>query len=127
MAVAGKSPAQTFALVFGMVYVIVAILGFAVTGFTEFASRTGDELVIFELNPLHNLAHLAIAAALLWSSKSLGSARTASMAVGAALLVLAILGFAGILVDDLLSLNASDNVLHLGTAAFALYFGSAGA
>lgn len=38
-----RSPAQTFALVFGAVYLLIGIAGFAVTGFDDFAAKEFDE------------------------------------------------------------------------------------
>ena len=54
-AVAKRSPAQLFALVFGAVYILVGALGFLVTGFDDFANRTGEAFILFGVNPLHNI------------------------------------------------------------------------
>lgn len=51
-----RTPAQTFALVFGAVYALVGLAGFLVTGFDNFAGETfDDKLIIFSVNPLHNI------------------------------------------------------------------------
>lgn len=113
-----------FALVFGVIYVVVGILGFFVAA-TPFVGETGKNLIVFELNGLHNLAHILVGALLLAGSRTAASARSVNILVGAVYLLLAILGFAGVLVQDLLSVNAADNVLHLVTAVLALYFGLA--
>ena len=124
-----KTPAQTFALVFGVVYLLIGIVGFAVTGFDDFASDTfGEKLLIFPLNPLHNLVHIAIGALWIGASRAHDSAKSTNTLVGAVYLLTAILGFAGIL--DFLAIedaSSADNFLHLGSAILSLYFGTAGA
>ncbi|KEP72842.1 hypothetical protein HR12_39760, partial [Microbacterium sp. SUBG005] len=61
-----SSPNRIVATVFGAVYLLVGLLGFAVTGGVGFISSEGGLLLgIFEVNPLHNIAHLLIGAALL--------------------------------------------------------------
>src|SRR3712207_6856702 len=42
-----RTPAQTFALVFGAVYLLIGLVGFAVTGFDQFATWNDDQLIIF--------------------------------------------------------------------------------
>src|SRR3712207_2957062 len=59
-ATGNRTPAQMFALVFGVVYLLVGLVGFAATGFDNFATFSEDSLLIFNVNPLHNLVHLAI-------------------------------------------------------------------
>lgn len=124
-----RTPAQTFALVIGVVYLLIGVLGFFVTGFDDFAGRTySDELVLFPVNPLHNLVHLALGGAWLWGSRSPQLARTANLGIGAVLGLVTVLGALGALrflaIEDL---GSPDNFLHLITAALALYFATAGA
>ncbi len=71
-----NSPNRLVATIFGAVYLLVGALGFAYTGGVDFiATRGGLLLGIFEVNPLHNVAHLLIGAALLIAG--LASARAA--------------------------------------------------
>ena len=117
-----------FALAFGVVYLVVGLVGFAVTGFDNFASEVpGDKLIVFAINPLHNIAHIGVGALLLVGSSRHETAKSVNLMVGVVYLLLAILGFAGVLVEDLLNVNQADNFLHIGTAALAIYFGTAGA
>ena len=117
-----------FALVFGVVYLVVGLVGFAVTGFDNFASEVpGEKLLVFAVNPLHNIAHLGVGALLLVGSSRHETAKSVNLMVGVVYLLLAILGFAGILIMDLLNINQADNFLHIATAALAIYFGTAGA
>ena len=61
-----NSPNRIVATVFGAVYVLVGLLGFAVTGGVGFIATEGGLLLgVFQVNPLHNIAHLLIGAALL--------------------------------------------------------------
>lgn len=129
MATSARTPAQTFALVFGVVYLLVGLVGFAVTGFDEFAGKTFDEkLIVFALNPLHNIVHIAIGALWIWSASSHSSAKSVSTLVGAVYGLVGLLGLLGALeflaIEDA---GSADNYLHLGTAVLALYFGTAGA
>jgi hypothetical protein len=57
---ATRHPSQLLALAIGAVYTLIGILGFLVTGFENFAAETDKTLLGFEINPLHNLVHLAI-------------------------------------------------------------------
>lgn len=124
-----RTPAQLFALVFGIVYLAVGLVGFAVTGFDNFAGKTFDEeLIIFAINPLHNIVHIGLGAVLIGAAAKHATAKYANMLSGVGLLLLVILGMAGVL--QFLAIKdagAADNYLHLATAALALYFGSVGA
>ena len=61
---------------------LVGLLGFVVTGFSNFAASSGDKLILFGVNPLHNLVHLAVGAVWLVSSRSESSARSVSALLG---------------------------------------------
>ena len=119
------SPNRLVAAVFGGVYLLVGLLGFAVTGFSSFAgTNTGDNLIVFEVNPLHNIVHLAIGALLLVSSKTVATAKGANTAVGAVYLLVGILGLFLIGTSaNILSLNGADNVLHFASAIVLLGVG----
>ena len=124
-----RTPAQTFALVFGVVYLLVGIVGFFVTGFDGFASKSYDEkLILFPLNPLHNIVHIAIGALWIGSAAKHATAKSTNMLIGVMYAAVAVLGLVGVL--DFLEIKdagSADNYLHLATAALAIYFGSAGA
>ena len=123
-----RTPAQLFSLTFGAVYVVVGLAGFAVTGFDNFASETDDTLIVFAVNPLHNVIHLIIGACWLLGSREHSTAVAANLVVGATYSLVTVLGAVGALeflsIDDLAD---PDNFLHLVSAALSLYFGSAGA
>ena len=116
-------PSQVLTLAIGIVYTAVGVLGFAVTGFDDFAAEnTGETLLGFELNPLHNIVHLVIGLAGLAMWRRLDYAR----AYGWALLVgygaTFVYGLFAVNEDDInfLSLNAADNGLHLVSALAGL-------
>lgn len=122
---AQKTPGQMFALVFGIVYIAIGLLGFAFLGSTP---ETREILNLFGIDILHNVVHLAIGGVLLFSAKDGPTARRGNLIVGSVYLLLAIIGFAGILEQgDILNLNLADNFLHISTAVLALYFGTLGA
>ena len=125
----GKTPAQTFALVFGAVYLLIGLAGFAVTGFDNFAGKTYDDiLILFPVNPLHNIVHLGVGALWLGAASKHASAKSVNMLIGVIYTLVAILGFAGVLkflaIEDA---GSADNYLHIVSGLASLYFGSAGA
>src|SRR4029450_9266308 len=71
-----RHPSQLLALAIGAVYTLIGILGFFITGFENFAAETDKTLLGFEINPLHNLVHLAIGLAGLAMWRRLDTART---------------------------------------------------
>jgi hypothetical protein len=120
----GRSVNQLVAMVFGVVYVVVGLLGFVVTSGVGFVATEGKNLILFEVNPLHNVVHLLIGAALLVGSRSLATARAVNVGVGGAYLLVGLLGL--FLVGssaNILALNGPDNVLHFASAALLLGVG----
>ncbi|HEY4789949.1 MAG TPA: DUF4383 domain-containing protein [Actinomycetes bacterium] len=116
---ASRHPSQLLALTIGVIYTAVGILGFLVTGFDNFAAETNKTLLGFEINPLHNLVHLAIGLAGLALWRRLDTARTYGwlLAAGYGLAFLYGLFAAGNSDINFLSLNGADNGLHLVSAA----------
>lgn len=124
-----KSPAQIFALAFGVVYLLIGIVGFAVTGFDGFAAKSYNEiLILFPVNPLHNIVHITIGALWLFAAKDHPTAKRINTFIGVAYLAVAVLGFLGVLkflaIEDA---GSADNYLHLASGALSLFFGTAGA
>ena len=120
------SPNRLLATVFGIVYVLIGIAGFFVTSGVGFIDTTGGLLLgIFEVNVLHNVAHILIGAALLIAGLSgVRAAKTVNAAVGAAYLLLGIVGlFIVGSAFNILAINGADNVLHFGSAALLLAVG----
>jgi len=108
--------------VFGIVYVLVGLLGFIGP-----LAREGLLLSIFGINALHNIVHLAVGALFLFGSTSPAQAKTINLVVGIVYLLVGVLGLFGLLVPGLIANNGADTGLHLVSGALALYFGTAGA
>ncbi len=127
------SLAQRFAQVFGIIYLVIGILGFIpVAPFLVGALPNvigpfnGLLLGLFPVNWLHNLAHIAIGAAGLASYRSPVGARSYALAIGVLYLVLFLVGLVLPNFFRLLPLGGWDLILHLVSAliAFGAYFTS---
>ena len=125
----GENITQMFALVVGIVYLLVGIAGFAVTGFTGIVDDGPDKLIGFDLNVFHNVVHLAIGAGFIAVSRLNDPSIAQGVVIGGGLVyVLAgILGYLNELqilsIDDAL---AADNFLHLISGIAAVVFGLLG-
>lgn len=120
------SPNRLVATIFGAVYLLVGLLGFAYTGGVGFVATSGGLILgIFEVNPLHNVAHLLIGAALLIAGLTrAAAAKAVNITIGAVYLLLGIVGF--FLVGtgaNILALNTPDHFLHLVSAIVLLGVG----
>jgi hypothetical protein len=124
---------RTFALIFGIVFLIVGIGGF-IPGLTAQATPDpgltmthgyGHELGMFPVNTLHNIVHLIFGAWGLAASRSLGGARGYFKAVAVIYALFAVMGLIPGLhtTFGLVPLYGADVVLHLLLAAVAAYFG----
>lgn len=116
---------QWLALIVGLVFLVVGVVGFFVTGFDMDAlteTDTEQTLLVFAINPLHNIVHVVIGllGVILWPTS--GGARTfgwiLAIGYGAAFAY-------GLLVlderlEDYLNINQEDNWLHLGSAIVGL-------
>lgn len=117
-----ESSLRPIASVVAISYVILGILGFAVSGMDSFADARGESLVFFSVNPLQNVVHLVLAAFLLRASVVDGA--KARMSIGFAALTFVVLGLAGVLLDgsmNVLAANEAVNVLHFVTAAMLIF------
>jgi len=113
---------QMFGYIFGLVYLGVGTAGFVDTmGVNLTASVGGRELHWFSVNPLHNITHLAVGAALMIASFA-GPAisRGVNLIVGSVYLLLAVVGPFLTGSANILGLNLADDLLHLVTAVTAL-------
>lgn len=112
-----------FAYGFGVIYVTVGLLGLVLTGLGTLLGPVAT-LIVFQVNPLHNLVHILVGVLWILAGSRVATARAASQAIGAIYLVLGLIGFFIIgTALDLLALNIADNFLHLVTAMAALFVG----
>jgi uncharacterized membrane protein YuzA (DUF378 family) len=114
-----KAPYQTLALIIGIVYLLVGILGFFVTGFDNFTVHDHSQTLLgFAINPLHNIVHVIIGLAgiLLWRTRN--AARLYGWLLGIGYGATAVYGF--LVVNnpdaDILNINHADNWLHVVSA-----------
>ena len=124
---------RTFALVFGIIYVLVGILGFIPALSTHPAdaphlsveSGHGYLMGLFPINILHNIVHLIIGVWGIVASRSLGGARLYAQALAIVYGLLAVLGLipATNTTFGLIPIHGHDIWLHALSALIAAYFG----
>ena len=115
----GRTPAQLYALVFGVTLVAGGILGF----FYNASFAVGDEtlvnrdavLGVLDVNGWHNVVHILTGAVGLAVAGSYAASRTFALGAGVVYILIAIAGFAygdGDSILKLIPVNTEDNVLH---------------
>lgn len=111
---------NTLAWVFGVVLLLVGVLGF-VPGITT----NGYLLGIFQVDALHNIIHLLTGAVAVLAAMGMGVSTGIFFKVfGVVYAIVAVVGFVqGDTVLGLISTNMADHVLHLILAAVFLYAG----
>jgi hypothetical protein len=126
---AGRSVNQLAGGGLGVVFVLVGLIGFFVSGGHPAVGDEGGHLLgIFEVNLLHNLVHLAVGAALIAGAiAGVRASKLVNSTIGAVYLLVGVLGLftmGGSL--DLIALNGADNGLHLvsGLALLGLGLGA---
>lgn len=115
-----RDPQKAFALLFGLVLVVVGILGFVPQFVTD-----GMLLGIFGVNAAHNLVHVLTGLLGLVLGAYAGGASLFNKVGGVLYLLVFVLGAVAVLLGSglYLNLNWADNVLHL---ALALVVGAVG-
>lgn len=118
-----RQPHQYLALVIGVVYLAIGLVGFAVTGFDGFTEHDHSQTLLgFAINPLHNIVHIVIGVLgiALWSSPARARRYGWILAVGYG----ATFVYGLIVADDpdanVLNINGADNGLHLVSALAGL-------
>ena len=112
---------QALALAVGAIYTVVGIVGFFITGFDDFFGHTGEELVGFEINPFHNVVHLAIGVVGLLLARTLAGARTYGWLLAVGYGAAFVYGLFAVNASwDFLAINWADNVLHAVSAVIGL-------
>ncbi len=114
----GRSPLQMLTLVYGVVFLLVGVLGF-IPGITSdfddlsFAGEdsTSELLGVFQVSILHNVVHLLFGVVGLGAARAFDSSRTYMLGGGVLYLALFLLGIIGGL--DWLPANTADHWLHV--------------
>jgi hypothetical protein len=113
---------KTAALVFGVVFLLVGILGFVPA-----AAPNGMLLGVFHVNAAHNVVHLLSGAVALWAGlTSVSASRLYFRVFGVVYALVAVLGFFAARDGMLLGLitnNPPDTWLHVAIAVAALVLG----
>jgi len=120
------------ALAFGVVFLVVGILGFIPGITTDYDTMTwaghhsdAKLLGIFEVSVLHNIIHLAFGVAGILMARSMGLART--YLIGGGVVYFAVWIY-GVSIDrddaaNFIPVNDADNWLHLGLAVAMILIG----
>lgn len=121
-----SSPNRLLGVIFGAFFVIIGVWGFVINAGLPFFATEGNRILgLFEVNLFHNVAHLLIGLILLAAGiAGLSSARTVNAVIGAAYLVLGIVGLFLIGTGfNILAINGADNVLHFASSVVLLGVG----
>ena len=118
---------QRVALLFGIVFLAVGVLGLLTDGGMEMtADMDGSAklLGLFPVNLLHNVVHILFGVWGLVASRSWGAAKTYAQVGGVVYIILAVLGFVAPDTFGLIPIGGNDIWLHavLGIALAAVGF-----
>jgi uncharacterized protein DUF4383 len=112
-----RSPAQIYALLFGVVLVAVGIIGFFYSSDFGSPGDVDPVLGILDVNGWHNIVHIATGAlGLLAFAGGYSYARQYALGLGAVYIAIAIYGFIigdGESLLGFIPVNTEDNFLHL--------------
>jgi uncharacterized membrane protein YeaQ/YmgE (transglycosylase-associated protein family) len=120
----GMTWPQQLALAFGVIYTLIGVIGFFITGFGDFFGNANgmtmehDETLLgFMINPMHNVVHILIGLAGIALSRTLPGARTYGWLLAVGYGAAFVYGLIAVGESwDFLNLNWADNILHLVTA-----------
>ncbi len=117
------SMVQKITVGFGIVYVLIGILGF-VPGITFATSTPGQGLIlgIFAVNLIHNIAHLLLGAILIVGGMSATNVGIVNKVMAIIFAVLVVGSFIAPIVEGV-AINPPDTLLHLVSAALTAYLG----
>ena len=117
----GKSIPEILSLAFGAIYLLVGVVGFFITGFDNFFEHTDETLLIFDINPAHNVVHILIGVAGLALGRTLAGARTYGWLLAVGYGAASIYGLIAVGESwDFLNINGADNGLHIATTLVGL-------
>ena len=123
-----RSAVQKITLAFGIVYFLIGVLGF-IPGITQLSDNPtgpvpGEGLLlgIFAVNVIHNIAHLALGAILIWGGLSAARVFGVNRAMAVVFLVLVVASVIAPVVEGV-AINPPDTALHLASALLTGYLG----
>ena len=107
----------------GAAMLVIGVLGFAMGGMHQLFSTEGADLIVFSLNPFHDILHLLSGGLFLWAAVRPTGTIQIGAATGAALL--AVLTVAGVLmtngaIHNYLAANTADNLFHVASGLVAV-------
>ena len=112
------------ALAFGVVFVLIGILGFVPALAPVNADGMPLLVGLFMVSTLHNLIHLASGVAALAASRTESYSKLYFKVFGVVYALVTLIGFVqGDTVLGLIHVNLADNLLHTVIAAASLYLG----
>jgi fumarate reductase subunit D len=118
-----RYPFQWLALIIGIVYLLIGLVGFAITGFDDFTEHDHSQTLLgFAINPLHNIVHIVVGilGIAMWSTVARARTYGWILAIGYG----ATFVYGLIVADDpdanFLNINSADNWLHLVSALAGL-------
>lgn len=127
-------PTRTFALILGIVFLLVGILGFVPAALTHpvdaghelhVTASDGYLLGLFHVNALHSAVHVLFGIMGIGMSRQWSTARLYCQIVAVAYALLAVMGLVPALntVFGLIPIHGNDVWLHAAIAIVAAYFG----
>jgi CRP/FNR family cyclic AMP-dependent transcriptional regulator len=129
MSAAGRTPAQLYSLIFGVVLIAAGVLGFIWDASFDIGPGVeGDDLIgLFEVNGWHNIIHIVSGIIGVAVAASPAGSRAFALGFGAVYAVVTIWGF--ITGDNILfglaPVNFADNLLHAAIAIAGIAAGLA--
>ena len=114
--------------IFGLFYVVIGLVGFSVTGFTDFTVNTGDTLLGFHVNPFHNVVHIGIGLFLIIMTTAFSTAVAEGAVLGVGIFYIAAFVIGVVAKDNLTILSMSgagdlENLNHIVNGVALLTIG----
>ena len=113
------------ALVFGIVFLLIGLLGLLQPGGREMGADPAPHVLLgmFPVNLLHNLVHLLFGAWGIAASRSFAGAKSYAQIAGVIYVVLAVLGFIAPTTFGFIPIGGNDIWLHAVLGIVLAYFG----
>lgn len=119
-----RSTAQMFAVVVGVVLIVVGVVGMIMNAsFATGAGLTAEELLFLDVNGWSNVLYLVTGAALAIGSLNAARAKLASMIVGGIYLLLTVWSLFDSSILGLLPVNDMTAILYAAIGVIGLTFG----